>query len=213
MAKTPVTAVAAKAPYHHGHLREALLQQTVKLIKKRGDLDFSLRDLALQVGVSHAAVYRHFRNKIELLAAVATHGFELLTKSVEAAGAGWDHDPLHQLARQGSAYLEMAQRRPAHFTAMFAPEIQRSDQSAQVQQAADRAFALLLASVERHLGMAARGAVSPTAVHARALHCWALIHGLATLHLSGNLAACLGPRYAMNSAASREAMVLELLTA
>jgi len=196
-----------KAAYHHGDLHATLVQQAVKLIAKRGDMNFSLRDLAAQIGVSHAAVYRHFGDKAALLNAVAVHGFNLLTKAVRDAGAGLEHDPAQQLARQGAAYVSMAVRYPGHFAAMFAPEIHRSGQAAQVQTAADSAYQLLVQSVMRRLR--ATGA-NAAAVQTEALRCWALMHGLACLQLSGNLSACLG-REASASTAELQTLVTSLL--
>lgn len=197
-----------KLAYHHGDLHAALLRQAVKLIRKRGDLNFSLRDLAAQVGVSHAALYRHFVDKAALLNAVAVHGFGLLTQALREAGAGLDHDPVQQLARQGAAYVDMAVRYPAHFTAMFAPEIHRSGQAVEVQAAAESAYQLLLQSVMRRQKQT--DATLP-AVQTEALRCWALVHGLACLQLSGNLSACLGRDTAAPSMADLETLVTGLL--
>ena len=197
----------AKA-YHHGDLHSALIRQAVKLIRKRGDVNFSLRDLAAEIGVSHAAVYRHFNGKAALLAAVAVHGFELLAKAVEAAGAPLNEQPAEQLAQQGAAYVGMATRYPGHFAAMFAPEIHHSAQAAEVLAAAESAYLPLLRTVMRRL--ACDDPTAP-AVQAEALRCWALVHGVASLQLSGNLAACLGPSMQLTTPAQVQALVLRLL--
>lgn len=181
-----------KTAYHHGDLRTALVLHAVKLIHARGDLNFSLRDLAMEIGVSHVAVYRHFADKAALLNAVAVHGFGLLAQAMRDAGEGWSHDPEQQLVRQGAAYVTMAVRYPGHFAAMFAPQAAKSGplgQSPEVQAVAEVAYQLLAQTVARRL----QAAHLPSAnVHTEALRCWALVHGLACLQLSGNLAACLG---------------------
>ncbi|MBK9235532.1 MAG: TetR/AcrR family transcriptional regulator [Rhodoferax sp.] len=198
----------AKTRYHHGDLRSALVDQAVALITAQGDVSFSLRDLAGRIGVSHAAVYRHFADKTALLNAVAAHGFALLAQAVRAAGEGWDHDPAQQLARQGAAYVNMATRHPGHFAAMFAPQVSHSGQAVEVQAAAEAAYLPLVHSVMRRLR--ARDANEPS-VQTEALRCWALVHGLACLQLSGNLTACLGRDVATASASALEDLVTGLL--
>ena len=74
-------------PYHHGNLREALLQSAIQLIAEVGPTAFTLREVARLAGVSHNAPYRHFQDKGALLAAVATQGYgELTDAMLEAAG-------------------------------------------------------------------------------------------------------------------------------
>lgn len=178
-----------KTSYHHGDLRTALVLHAVKLIHARGDLNFSLRDLATEIGVSHVAVYRHFADKAALLNAVAVHGFGLLAQAMRDAGEGWNRDPEQQLVRQGAAYVTMAVRYPGHFAAMFAPQTAKSGQSPELQAVAEVAYQLLAQTVARRL----QATQLPSAhVHTEALRCWALVHGLACLQLSGNLAACMG---------------------
>lgn len=205
---TTPAALPARTRYHHGDLRNALVDQAVTLIAAQGDVNFSLRDLASRIGVSHAAVYRHFADKTALLNAVAVRGFALLAQAVHAAGEGWDHDPARQLARQGAAYVNMATRHPGHFAAMFAPQINQSGQAVEVQAAAEAAYLPLVHSVMRRLK--AREASEPT-VQTEALRCWALVHGLACLQLSGNLTTCLGRDVAAASASTLQDLVTGLL--
>ncbi|MDP2368243.1 TetR/AcrR family transcriptional regulator [Rhodoferax sp.] len=198
----------AKTRYHHGDLRGALVDQAIATISEHGDLSFSLRDLASRVGVSHAAVYRHFSDKTALLNAVAVRGFALLAESIRTAGEGWDHDPAHQLARQGAAYVATAMHYPGHFAAMFAPQVSQSGQAVEVRTAAEAAYQPLVHSVMRRLK--ASDADDPS-VQAEALRCWALMHGLACLQLSGNLSACLGRDVASASAAALQDLIASLL--
>jgi AcrR family transcriptional regulator len=71
-----------RAAYHHGNLREALLDAAVSLIAEVGLKAFTLREVARRAGVSHNAPYRHFQDKEELLAAVRTQGFRELTEAM-----------------------------------------------------------------------------------------------------------------------------------
>src|SRR5262245_22032342 len=71
--------------YHHGKLKETLIRVAIELIEKRGDASFTIRELAKLAGVSHAAAYRHFRSKRELLAQIAEEGFHALQASFDEA--------------------------------------------------------------------------------------------------------------------------------
>src|SRR5580658_1074366 len=75
-------------PYHHGNLKPALLEAAVELIAEVGPAAFTLREVARRAGISHNAPYRHFREKDELLAAVATEGFERLAEALVKPGTG-----------------------------------------------------------------------------------------------------------------------------
>src|ERR1700757_2284011 len=74
-------------PYHHGNLREALLEPAIRLTAEAGPAAFTLREVARRAGVSHNAPYRHFHDKDDLLAAVAAEGYNELTAAMTAAGA------------------------------------------------------------------------------------------------------------------------------
>ena len=78
--------MARHKPYHHGNLREALLEAAIRLIADVGPTGFTLREVARRAGVSHNAPYRHFRDKDDVMEAVATQGFQELTEAMlEAA--------------------------------------------------------------------------------------------------------------------------------
>ena len=74
-------------PYHHGDLRRAIVRAALEILSETQSLEFSLRELARRAGVSHNAPYKHFADKRELLAAVSTAGFELLTKRMSEKSA------------------------------------------------------------------------------------------------------------------------------
>src|SRR5260370_37166177 len=85
-------------PYHHGNLREALLEAAIRLIAEVGPTAFTLREVARRAGVSHNAPYRHFRDRDDLMAAVAAQGFRELTEAMVDA-AGQRSDALDRLKR------------------------------------------------------------------------------------------------------------------
>src|SRR5580704_10076992 len=108
----------AKRPYHHANLKESLLDAAVDLLAEAGPQGFTLREVARRAGVSHNAPYRHFKDKDDLLAAVAAEGFDRLTASMKAAmetGAS----AADRLRLAGKGYVEFAMRSPQHLLIMF----------------------------------------------------------------------------------------------
>jgi AcrR family transcriptional regulator len=155
--------------YHHGDLRRALLAAAVQAVEEAGPAALSLRDLARRAGVSHAAPAHHFGDKVGLLTALATQGFDLLADALNETG--------DDLLAAGVAYVEFAVRHPAHFQVMFRPELHRAD-DAELAAARGRAGAALRA------GVAGLPAGDPDQ---DALAAWSIAHGFATLWLAGAL--------------------------
>lgn len=108
-----------KERYHHGDLREALIQATASLVEERGAENFSLADACRCAGVSTAAPYRHFRDKQEILEEITARGFDLLTErsmeAVEAAGSG----TIEGITAMGRTYVAFAIEEQALFRLMF----------------------------------------------------------------------------------------------
>jgi AcrR family transcriptional regulator len=169
----------APRPYHHGNLKQALLQAALELIAETGPRGFTLREAARRAGVSHNAPYRHFRDKEHLLAAVSTDGFDRLTRALAAAGpkAG----PLDRLRLSGVAYVDFALRWPQHFAAMFDAAWNKQAYP-ECAVAAERCFQTLVGFVRAC--QAARqlpaGDAAPVAYQA-----WSLVHGIAKLANAG----------------------------
>src|SRR5882762_8395747 len=133
-------------PYHHGNLREALLQAAIRLIGEVGPKAFTLREVARRAGVSHNAPYRHFANGEELLAAVAAQGFRELTKAMLHA-ARQQSSALDRLKQGGLAYVRFALRRPEHFAVMFDSPAAESKTS-EAKKASEEAFSTLMSLVK-----------------------------------------------------------------
>src|SRR5437868_14818279 len=98
----------AERGYHHGNLKEALLQAALELIAKHGPAGFTFADAARSAGVSPAAPYRHFRDRSELMADVALRGFNLLEQALERAMKEGRPDAAAGLEKIGRAYLQFA---------------------------------------------------------------------------------------------------------
>ena len=95
--KTPKKAPSKTREYHHGDLRNALIQAGLAILAEEGTHALSLRAAARRSGVSHAAPYRHFADKEALLAAIAEQGFNTLAASVRAAIVRFPDSPAAQL--------------------------------------------------------------------------------------------------------------------
>jgi AcrR family transcriptional regulator len=172
--------------YHHGDLREALLAASLELLETDSPTALSLRAVARRVGVSHAAAYRHFADKTELLAAIAEQGFVLLADlmATEVAAEGDDHEA--RFVACARAYLRFAQSHSRHFRVMFSGWADDRARHPALSAAADRSHAVLFDVVEQ--GQAA-SMIVPGEPRIIALSAWASIHGLAALLLERQLLA------------------------
>ncbi|WP_413319062.1 TetR/AcrR family transcriptional regulator [Agrococcus sp. 1P02AA] len=171
---------AAQAPYHHGALRAALLEAAERSLRERGAAQLSLRDLAREVGVSHAAPRRHFPERQDLLDALADAGFRRLGERIRQAIAEDDHDFATRVRRATSAFAVFATEHPALLELMNATK-HRAQQAA-VTQSAERAFAPLVELI--HEGQDKR--ILRQAPHeAIGLILYATVNGLATLVNNG----------------------------
>jgi AcrR family transcriptional regulator len=104
--------------YHHGNLREALIEAALDLIATKGPGGFTFADAARSGGVSAAAPYRHFRDRDALLADVARRGFELFAARLNQAWSDGRPDPVTAFENVGRAYLAFARDEPAYYSAM-----------------------------------------------------------------------------------------------
>ena len=171
--------------YHHGNLREALIQAALDLIAKKGPAGFTFADAARSAGVSSAAPYRHFRDRDALLADVARRGFEAFEQRLTAAWAEGRPTPVAALERLGKAYLAFAREEPAYFAAMFEAGLPIGEHR-ELREAGDRAFATLRTACEALVATMPAARRPPALM--MALHIWALSHGIASLFGRGDAA-------------------------
>lgn len=129
------------APYHHGNLRAALLEEAEQSLRDHGADQISLRELARQAGVSKSAPHRHFRDRQALLAALAVRGFERLDAAVRDAIAQAGEDTFGQLRAAAGAFVDFAVRDAPLLELMFS--LAKTERVADVGVAADRVFATL----------------------------------------------------------------------
>ncbi|MFC9930127.1 TetR/AcrR family transcriptional regulator [Streptomyces sp. NPDC127190] len=168
-------------PYHHGDLRAALLRSAERTLREKGAGALSLRELARDTGVSHAAPGRHFKDKQALLDALALDGYERLTQALDGAAAQPGRTFEQRMTALARAYLEFAVENPELLELMFARK-HHPDSSDRLAAAVDRSFG----SLTRTFAAAQeQGELVPGDPERLTLVAAASLHGLA-----GLIAAC-----------------------
>ena len=166
-----------KATYHHGDLPAALVRAAMELLEEGGETALSLRAVARRAGVSPSAPYRHYADREELVSAVAAVGYRELAERLAAAHPS--PSTPEQLASVAIAYVQFALERPALFRIMFG---EPCDHDNDERVAATAAVSLYVRQIVERAFPDADADPLGTAI-------WALVHGLAFLHLDGKLAA------------------------
>lgn len=188
--------------YRHGDLRNALLDAAAGLVQERGGADFSLREIATRVGVSHAATYRHFDSREALVAALAARGFKAMRARFEAAMAASTEWPTSAIAsppvaatasqpavalaarieRLGLAYFEAVRTDPGTYRVMFAPLAVIDPECGPAAEAC--LDILVTAFAQAQTAGLARSDLPPNAL---AVAAWSSLHGLGMLVIDKRL--------------------------
>src|SRR5437868_6854916 len=176
----------AERGYHHGNLKEALLQAALGLIAEKGAAGFTFADAARMAGVSPAARYRHFRDRDELLSSIAQRGFDQFEAVLTSAWDDGRPDTITAFERVGKAYHAFAREEPAFYSAMFESGLP-VDLSPTLMAASERAFSVIRAAAERLAALLPPGTPRPPALM-MALHIWSMSHGVASLFGRGDAA-------------------------
>ncbi|WP_333763834.1 TetR/AcrR family transcriptional regulator [Streptomyces sp. IBSBF 2390] len=165
----------AGGTYHHGDLRAACLRAARELLEEDGSAGLSLRAVARRAGVSATAPYRHYADRDALVSAVAAQGYRELAEHLAAAHPS----PMtpDELAAVAVAYVRFALERPALFRVMFA---EPCDPHSEERVAAT-------AAISEYVRGIVRGAFPGADAETLSTTVWALVHGLAFLHLDGKL--------------------------
>ncbi len=172
-----------KRGYHHGNLKQALVDATLKLIEGKGPSGFTVAEAAKLAGVTPAAVYRHFEGREALIAECALQGHRIFGDLMEHAYADGHPSALAAFEATGRAYLAFARKFPGHYMAMFESGVSLQSNS-QLAIAADRSRGVLERAAEKlseHIPPHKR----PPATMFSA-HIWALSHGVVELFARGN---------------------------
>ncbi len=166
--------------YHHGNLRAELLDTALEQLRSSGTESLSLRALARAVGVSQTAPYRHFKDKDELLAAIATRGYLSLLSALQAAGKKAPECPQEQLFAFARSYVDYAAENPELFKLMFGPSLQPLSKHPDLRDASRETLLLVQQFLQRGIDL---GDFKPQNITYLANAAWAGIHGLATLRV------------------------------
>ena len=168
------TSKARKKAYHHGDLSASVLQAASNILEKQGIEGLTMRALARQAKVSHAAPYRHFPDRESLLAALAAEGYAMLGRAQREAAAA------HGLRGMGEAYVRFALEHPQRFRLMFGGEV-RIARHAALREVATQTY-------ERLSGALAARVAEARGARDASIAAWALVHGLAQLLLQDRIA-------------------------
>jgi AcrR family transcriptional regulator len=175
-------AAGAASPYHHGALHDALLKAAERVLERDGLAGLTLRAVAREAGVSHAAPTHHFGDLTGLVSELAAIGFRQFNAAMTAAGAS----PLEQGMARAHAYVGFARAHPGMYGLMFRTERLDMKRPA-LHEAANAAFAELAdavgASRHEHIEEAAPSLDQAAAI----VRAWSLLHGFTTLLLDGRL--------------------------
>ncbi|QPF82789.1 TetR/AcrR family transcriptional regulator [Bradyrhizobium genosp. L] len=176
---------ASDAPYHHGDLHEALLKAAEQVLERDGLSGLTLRAVAREAGVSHAAPTHHFGDLTGLVSELAAIGFRQFNDAMIAAGASGTTAMEKGLAR-AKAYVTYAQAHPGMYGLMFRTE--RLDMTRpSLHEAANTSFAGLAGSIgesRQEQIEESRLSLDQAAAIVRA---WSLVHGFTMLLLDGRL--------------------------
>jgi AcrR family transcriptional regulator len=175
----------SRRSYHHGNLREALIEAALDLIADKGPAGFTFAEAARAAGVSPAAPYRHFADRDALMADVARRGFERLEAVLSKAWDDGRPSPMSAFQNVGRAYLAFAADEPAYYAAMFETGLP-PDLDPQLAQAGDLAFNVMRTACEAISATMPADRRPPAMM--MSLHIWALAHGIASLFARGDAA-------------------------
>jgi AcrR family transcriptional regulator len=182
---TPKQVTASeKGSYHHGDLKNALIEAGIEILARDGVNGLSLRKVARKAGVSHAAPYAHFADKQALVAAIATDGHRKIHARFVGIMERYPDDPLRQLVETAWAYVEFGFEEPDHFRITFSGAVEKErDYPALVEMTAEN-FGILRALVVR---CQTAGILAPGEPDLAAVGVWGLIHGFVSLIQEGQI--------------------------
>ena len=169
--------------YHHGDLKNALIKAGVKILAKEGVNGLSLRKVAKQVGVSHAAPYSHFADKQALIAAISTEGFKQLLKQIASVREA-HQDPSALLLETARAYIQFAVNEPDRFKLMFSSVIEKEKEYPEFVAASQENFQQLVSVVE---ACQQADLLKPGPSDLMAISVWSSVHGMIMLILEGQV--------------------------
>ncbi|MFZ5912474.1 MAG: TetR/AcrR family transcriptional regulator [Chloroflexota bacterium] len=174
----------AATTYHHGDLKNALIKAGVEILADEGVGALSLRKVARQAGVSHAAPYSHFADKQALIAAISTEGFKQLYEQIKSVIEKYWQNPETLLIETAWAYVQFALSEPDRFKLMFSSVLEKEKDYPEFVEISQENFLQLVNIVEtcQQAGVLKSGASDVVAVSI-----WSTVHGFTSLLLEGQI--------------------------
>ena len=168
--------------YHHGNLRQALVDAALELIVERGPFGFTVAEAARTAGVSPGAPYRHFKGREEIIEEAALQGFEIFADLMEHAYKKSQPSALEGFEATGRAYLAFARKFPGLYIAMFESGVSIAA-NPQLKAVSERAFAVLTQAAEKLIARMPKERRPPPSMVSH--HIWAMSHGVVELFARG----------------------------
>ncbi len=167
-----------KRGYHHGNLRQALIDAALQLIEKKGPMGFTLSEAAKQAGVTPAAVYRHFEGREDLIAEAALEGYGIFADLMDYAYQSGQPSALAAFEATGRAYLAFARKHPGHYISMFESgiSVNRTPELAAEARRASEVLEKAATDLSQHIPEDKRPPASMFSAHI-----WAMSHGVVEL--------------------------------
>lgn len=192
--------------YHHGNLKESLVQTALDMLRSEGLDAITLRELATRLGTSRSAIYRHFKGKEELLKAVILAGFELLNEAIEPHFNNREKPLLERFHAMGISYITFATENPNLYRLLFGADMSREREEICVEERPElhkmmhrealtvetedepgdsfrKLVAIIIEAQEQQLFKKEDPVLVATAI-------WSLLHGLSSLAIDGHLSVC-----------------------
>ena len=178
-----------KNNYHHGNLKSELIQKGLKILDKEGYDSFSLRKVAKACLVTPTAPYRHFKNKDELIAAIALEASRKFDDVLQKAVEKFPDDPRKQLREMGCNYVEFFVKNPEYLRLIFLSDIAQKMKFEEIVLAnctsdhdrTGKPFETFYKTVERYKNQYHSKKSTAMTLRELILYCWGLVHGIAIL--------------------------------
>jgi len=171
-------------PYHHGDLKNALIKAGTAILASEGLGGLSLRKVAKQAGVSHAAPYSHFRDKQALIAAISTEGFKQLFSQMESVRKAHQTNPETLLVETAWAFVQFALNAPDRFKLMFSSVLEKEKAYPDFVEISQKNFRQVVEIVEICQGAEILKSGDSELI---ALSLWGTVHGFISLLLEGQI--------------------------
>jgi AcrR family transcriptional regulator len=170
--------------YHHGDLKNALIEAGVEILSGEGVPGLSLRKVAQKAGVSHAAPYAHFNDKQALIAAISTEGHKKIYERVKQVLEEYPDEPLRQFIETAWVYVMFGLDKPDHFRITFSGAVEKERDYPALVEMTSKNFALVRQLVVRCQAAEILVEGEPDLV---AVGVWGLVHGFVSLLQEGQV--------------------------